>query len=249
MHQLQRLLIQNRNKSEIRHINFSGSLVSDLYLIGPIVGDVNCAEEYGGISPEAFAMALNSITTPEINLRINSPGGSYFSARMMEQTIKNHPSKINAIVEGCAASAMSYVALACDTVKMAPSAFFMIHRAMTESFGNADDLLKTVDLLNKTDLALVQTFSESTGQSPDQIKEWMAAETWFTAAEAVKYGFADSIVENPIKNTTQWDLSAYANAPKPIEQPKAPEVSNKESPPEDQREHLARRFQMSLRAA
>lgn len=249
MHQLQRLLIQNRNKSEIRAETSADGSSQEIYLIGPVVNDAAEAEWCGGICPEVFAKTLNAMTAPNITLRINSPGGSVFGARIMEQAIKNHPSKITGVIEGCAASAMSYVALACDTVNIAPGALFMIHKALMSAYGNEDDLLKSAALLQKVDSSLVETYVAATGQPPEQIKNWMAAETWFTAAEAVKYGFADSIVENPIKNTTQWDLSAYANAPKPVEQPKAPEVSNKESPPEDPREHLARRFQMSLRAA
>jgi enoyl-CoA hydratase/carnithine racemase len=47
------------------------------------------------------------------------------------------------------------------------------------------------------------------------MKALMSAETWFTAEEAVEIGLADRVAENAPRAQASWDLSAYANAPKP----------------------------------
>jgi len=72
-------------------------------------------DDYYGVSAAAFVGALNS-TKGDIALHINSPGGDVFAARAMVAAIAAHPSTITAHIDGLAASAASYVALACDSV-------------------------------------------------------------------------------------------------------------------------------------
>ena len=118
-----------------------------LYLYDVIVSD----DYWGGISAEKFVKELNALDAPTIHLRINSPGGEVFAARAIEAAIRNHPARIVAQVDGYAASAASFVAVACDEVEIAPGGFFMIHKAWTFTAGNADDLLHTAEMLEKLD--------------------------------------------------------------------------------------------------
>jgi ATP-dependent Clp protease protease subunit len=89
----------------------------------------------------------------------------------------------------------------------------MIHNAWTGMYGNANDLRKEADLLDKIDGTLVDTYAARSKQDKETIAAWMAAETWMTADEAVANGFADSVAATNAK-AQAWDLSAYANAPK-----------------------------------
>lgn len=201
------LLASNRGKGEFK------SDASTIYLYDAIVDSEIEAELLGGVSPKAFIKELNAMSTPVINLRINSPGGSVFAARAMEQAIREHPSKVIAHIDGCSASAASFMMLAADEIVASPGAMIMVHKAWTMAFGNSDDLLDTADLLEKVDSTLVQTYASRTKQSPEQINEWMAAETWFTADEALSAGLVDKVAE--VKVTAKaWDLSAYDKAPR-----------------------------------
>lgn len=114
---------------------------------------------------------------------------------------------------GYAASAASFVAVACDEVEIAPGGFFMIHKAWTFTAGNADDLLHTAEMLEKLDASLVDTYAKKTGCAPEAIAGWMKAETWFSAGESVEHGFADRVAEAAPKAQADWNLSVYANAP------------------------------------
>ncbi|MBX3629320.1 MAG: Clp protease ClpP [Nitrosomonas sp.] len=181
-----------------------------VYLYDVIVSD----DYWGGVSTLSFAKQLASITAPTINLRINSPGGDVFAARAMETAIREHKSNIISHIDGQAASAATYVAIAADTVKMSEGGFFMIHKAWSIAWGNADDMLQMAALLEKVDESLVATYANHTGKDAGEIREWMAAETWFGAQEALDAGFVDEIVTVPVKNQQRWDLSAYAHAPK-----------------------------------
>ena len=165
-----------------------------LYLYDVIVSD----DYWGGVAAEAFVKELNATAAPTIHLRINSPGGEVFAARAIEAAIRNHPARIVAHVEGYAASAASFVAVACDEVEIAPGGFFMIHKAWTFTAGNADDLLHTAEMLEKLDASLVDTYAKKTGCAPEAIAGWMKAETWFSAGESVEHGFADRVAEAPV---------------------------------------------------
>ena len=156
---------------------------------------------------------LNATAAPTIHLRINSPGGEVFAARAIEAAIRNHPARIVAHVDGYAASAASFVAVACDEVEIAPGGFFMIHKAWTFTAGNADDLLHTAEMLEKLDASLVDTYAKKTGCTSEEIAGWMKAETWFSAGESVERGFADRVAEAAPKAQADWNLSVYANAP------------------------------------
>jgi ATP-dependent Clp protease protease subunit len=183
-----------------------------IYLYDMIVGDDLTAEWLGGVSPNRFVREINQITAPVIHLRINCPGGDVFAARVMELAIRQHPSKVIAHIDGYAASAASFLAVACDEVEIAKGGFFMIHKAWSMCWGNADEMLKMADLLDKIDESLVTTYADETEQNPEQLRDWMGAETWFNADESIEYGFADRLAETEAKAST-WDMSMYDKAP------------------------------------
>jgi len=195
----------------------------ELFLYDAIVDSELEAEWWGGVAPEPFVKALRGIDAATIHLRINSPGGSVFAARTMEQALREHKAKIVVHIDGLAASAATFIAMAGDEIVMAKGALFMIHKAWSYAWGNSDELAAAAALLSKVDGTLVETYAERTGQAPEQISEWMAAETWFTAAEAVEQGFADRVDEPTTGDTAsaKWNLSAFiaGTRNKPVQAP------------------------------
>lgn len=190
---------------------------AEILLYDAIVDSELEAEWWGGIAPEPFVRQLRGIDASTIHLRINSPGGSVFAARAMEQALREHKARIVVHVDGLAASAASFLAMAGDDVLIAKGAMFMIHKAWTLAWGNSDELQKTADLLAKLDGTLVETYVDRTGLKADQVADWMSAETWFTAAEAVEHGFADRIDEpegEEAKASASWNLNAFLAAPR-----------------------------------
>ncbi len=221
MKHLHKLLADNRGRGFVRAEKSADE--ATVYLYDAIVAD----DYFGGVSAIGLIKELVAIDAPVIHLRINSPGGDVFAARAIEQAIREHPSRVIAHIDGYAASAASYLALAADEVHIAQGGFFMIHKAWTVAFGNADELMDTAALLEKVDESLVKTYADRTGQDADTIREWMRAETWFSADESVEHGFADKIAEAAPKATAEWNLEAYANAPRA----KAPEAATAAPPP------------------
>lgn len=213
---LNKLYADNRKASARKFEVVAAADSSDveIFLYDQIVSSELEAEFWGGVAPESFVKAVYAVDkAATINLRINSPGGSVFAARAMEQALRAHKGRVVVHIDGLAASAATFIAMAGDEVVMAKGAMFMIHQAWTGMYGNADDLRKEAELLDKIDGTLAETYADKTGKELAEITAWMAAETWFTAAEAVEVGFATSIAEVEAK-ASAWNLSAYDNAPK-----------------------------------
>lgn len=188
-----------------------------VYLYDMIVGSDMEAEFWGGVSPEAFAKQLADIKASTIHLRINSPGGDVFAARAIEAALREHPATVIAHIDGLAASAASFIALAANEVRIAPGAMMMIHKAWTIAYGNADEFVSVAALLEKIDGTLADTYAKKTGESRVDMLALMADETWFTGAEAVSIGLADALDESDAEpdqaKALAWNLGAFEKAP------------------------------------
>lgn len=250
------LLADNRHVAERRFEvrAEAGADEAEILVYDAIVDSELEAEWWGGVAPEPFVRALKGITASTIHLRINSPGGSVFAARAMETALREHQARIVVHIDSLAASAASFLAMAGDEIRISKGAMVMIHKAWTWAWGNANELQKTAALLEKIDGTLVETYRDRTGLDAQQIADWMAAETWFTAQEAVDNGFADAITE-PAKAqgaaaAAQWNLRAYLRPPSdavqaPAAPPAAPPPATQPAAAAEQRHRLNQRLRIA----
>lgn len=169
--------------------------------------------DWYGIGAEQVVKALRDLSGRDVALRIDSPGGDVFEARAIATAIAQHKGTVTAHIDGLAASAATYIATSADEVVIAPGAFFMIHNAWTLALGNADDFDEVSGLLRKVDDSIVADYIRQTSKEDQQIRDWMKAETWFTAEEAVENGFAHRLAETKRTTSNHWNLAAYSNAP------------------------------------
>lgn len=195
-----------------------GSDEVTLYLYDPIVSDRWMAEYWGGVCPQDFVPAVRAIEAETIHLRINCPGGDVFAAEAMCQALREHDATVHAHIEGLAASAATSITCACDKVLATPSSQFMVHETWTFAMGNKRDMRHIADLLDKCDQSMLAEYQRRSGNSLEQLQQWIEAETWFTAEEAQKAGFVDEVKAGGGKfgsaNARAWRLSAYARPPK-----------------------------------
>ena len=214
----QRKLIQllQSNRSEapkaLRVENQSDA--ATIYLYGVIDKD-------WGVSAEALAKELDALRGVAVTLRINSPGGDVFDGRAMYAAIRQH-GNVTAQIDGLAASAATYVAMAAKSINMVDGGFMMIHNAWTLAFGNKNDFIEIADLLDKFDQSIVSDYIKKTGKSAGEIAAMMDAETWMSAKEALDMGFIDTIFDGDVAQepagalSNSWDLSAFDNAPRAL---------------------------------
>jgi ATP-dependent Clp protease, protease subunit len=168
-----------------------------------------------GVSADQFVKDLQAIKADTIRLHLNTPGGSIFDGIAIYNALKQHKAKVETYIEGLAASSGSIVALAGDKVYMAENAFYMIHEPWVLTVGDSAELRKTADLLDKISGVMVNTYMKVSGKDEKQIKQWLQAETWFTAEEAKEAGFVDEITDE-IEAQARHDLSIYDNVPEKL---------------------------------
>lgn len=130
-------------------------------------------------------------------LRINSPGGIVDEAVAMRSILAEAGFKsIDVRIEGMCASAATIVATVPGAhVAIAPGSLYMIHNSLTLAVGNVNDFASVIEELGAIDQQIREMYEARTGQTNKQLKEWMDATKWFTAKEAVTFGFADEITE------------------------------------------------------
>lgn len=199
-----------------------------------------------GASAKSLVEALASMKGQPVALHINSPGGDVFEARAMVAAIRAHDAPVTTYIDGLAASAATYLALAGDKVHITDGGLFMVHNSWTLAWGNKHEMRTTADLLDKIDGTIAADYARKTNASVEQIAAWMDAETWFTAEEAKAAGFVDEIggaADDNAKAAGRWNLSAYANAPKPAE---PPAIDPAELAAQAERQHRLNRSRLAL---
>jgi ATP-dependent Clp protease protease subunit len=179
------------------------------------VAEIMVYDEIGfwGVTASDFVAELKNVTAPKVVVRINSPGGDVFDGLAIFAAIQGYAGDVTCVVDGWAASAASFIALAGKETTMAPNAFMMIHKAWALAIGNADDMSDMKDTLDKLDGQLAQIYAKKTGKSADEMMTLMAGKvdgTWFTAQEALGLGLIDEIAGADEEESTDDETAENA---------------------------------------
>jgi ATP-dependent Clp protease protease subunit len=150
----------------------------------------------GGVTAKSVQQALDGMKgATALDIYINSPGGDIYEAKAIFAQLERFKGEKVVHVDGIAASAATYIAMVGDRITTARDATWMIHEVWTLAMGNAAALRETADLLDKENGTYAERYATRTKQSVADVRAWMAAETWMTAAEAKARGFTDDISE------------------------------------------------------
>lgn len=191
-----------------------------------LYGDISSSTWFGDeVTPKDFKKDLDSLgNVKNLNIYINSGGGDVFAGQAIHSMLKRHEAHKTVYIDGLAASIASVIAMAGDKIIMPKNAMMMIHNAWTIAAGNAGDFRKMADDMDKIDESIQQVYVAKTGMDQSEIAEMMNKETWLTADDAIKKGFADEIEQEKklaasvegaflMLNGQQFDLSRYQNKP------------------------------------
>lgn len=151
----------------------------------------------GGLTAKSFADDIKALGDgiTEINVRINSPGGAVHDGLAIYNTLVSHPARIVVDIDGLAASAASFVAMAGEEIRIADNALMMIHLAQTMAMGDRHELERMAKTLAVHDQTIAGTYSKRSGQPAAKFLELMAEETWLSAQEALDLKMVDAITE------------------------------------------------------
>lgn len=204
-----------------------------------VYGGIGDKFDEDGITAVSFVRALRDANGEDVTIHINSSGGNVFDANTMAEALRGYKGHTTASIEGLAASAASYFALTADVVVINPSALMMIHNPWDIEIGDAEDMRKKADMLDKARSTISGQYARKTGRTVDEIEGLMDAETWFTATEAVEFGLADRMSDSgPIAACIKTeDMKRFRNAPKGLltSDEKADEKADNPSDEEDEK--------------
>ncbi|HCG1251639.1 peptidase S14 [Pseudomonas aeruginosa] len=193
------------------------------------VAEILLYDEIGawGITAQQFARELKALGDLSlISLRVHSPGGDVFEGTAIYNLLKHHPARVEGYVDGLAASMATVVLMSCDVIHIPENAMMMVHRPWGIQGGEADDMRRYADLLEKIEGTMVAAYMAKTGKSEEDIKALLKAETWMDGREAVEAGFADQLTE-PLAAAAQLTskrMKEFAHMPealKALMQPRA----------------------------
>lgn len=178
----------------------------------------------GGVSSSDFLLALKEHEgNDSLTIELNSPGGSVTDGIAIYSALMRFDGEVTIVVDTLAASIASVILCAADKVIVRSNAKVMIHCCWCVSAGNATEFRSTAEVMELLDKDIAAAYSQRTGMSSETAHEYMLAETWFTAEEAVALGFADEIeeltrkprkAEAKAENTQIFAISAVAVAAK-----------------------------------
>lgn len=190
----------------------------DIYLHGPIVDEVPVnfwtgeKEEGEFIVPKKVRELVGEQGNRKLNIHLNSGGGNIYASVAIHNYLKQVPNDVDVYVDGTAGSGASIIAMAGQNIYMPKNTTMMIHRAAVMTYGNAEELRKDAETLDKFDETVLASYEDRFVGTIDELKELIAKETWLTAEECVTFGLADELLgekkEENLENKDPIDVKA-----------------------------------------
>ena len=177
-----------------------------------VYDDIGGGGFFGGISASDFAGQMSKVKGA-LEVHINSGGGDVFDGITISNAIRAHKGPVTTIVDGIAASIASVIAQAGVDRVMQPGSMMMIHDAFGGCIGNAAEMAKMAATLDQVSNNLADIYAAHSGQSAEQWRDAMRAETWYTADEAVAAGLADRVGDGDAELPASLDLAAFSSVP------------------------------------
>lgn len=168
----------------------------------------------GGFDSDAaeFVKAVHGIKAKAFDLHINSPGGFVYDAVSMFEAVRAHPAKVTTRIDGLAASAASFLALAGDEVEIAKGGRVMIHDAQLVAIGSPAEIREAADLGDEVSNDIAAYYADRAGGKPAAWRAAMTATTWYSAQQAVDAKLADRVTGGTTKNSGASNRSRLIKA-------------------------------------
>jgi ATP-dependent protease ClpP protease subunit len=162
------------------------------------------------VSAETFNKAISEIPQENnIVLRINSPGGNVYAGLAIYNYLLAYKDRTICVIDGMCGSIATIVACASGKVIMNLGSIYAIHKPWSYVSGNADDLRKSAEDLDKIFESIVDIYEVKTKLKREEIKDLMTKTTLFSDKEAQEKGFVDEI--SKAKTTNEFDLGCFKN--------------------------------------
>jgi len=172
--------------------------VAKVNIKGPIVSDNDAwIYEWLGIKatcPKIVNDAIDKANGEDLEVIINSGGGSVFAASEIYTALKSYMGNVTVKIVGMAASAASVIAMAGKKVMMTPTGQMMIHNVTTYAEGDYRDMEHTADILKTANDTIANAYRLKSGKTQEELLALMDDETWMDAKKAKELGLIDEIM-------------------------------------------------------
>lgn len=214
---------------------------------GPIISsDEAWIYDWFGIeatSPQSVNKEIEAANGGELEVEINSGGGSVFSGSEIYTALKSHSGNVTVKIVGLAASAASVIAMAGNKVLMAPTAQLMIHNVSSRASGDYRDMQHSAEVLKNANETVANAYMLKTGLKQKDLLALMDAETWFTPQKALEHGLIDEIM---FSNQTQLVASYGLSGMLPPEVIEKMRNSKLEKPVQNESVFLLQKAKLNL---
>ncbi len=204
---------------------------ADLYIYGVIVDNSEFRWDESDVMPKDVLEALEQVKNlKELNIYINSPGGSVFAGQAIYNILNRSQAKKVVYIDGVAASIASVIALAGDEIKVPSNAFMMIHKPWVLAIGNSDNLRKTADDLDDIQKGIMNVYKENLaeGVEYETVENMVNKETWMSGEEIGEYFARVEVIQSKqVAACASEFLNNYHKAPS-----KLIKSTNKDKDPE-----------------
>lgn len=144
-------------------------------------------------SPHRIIKELQGANGDDIEVYINSPGGSIFAGSEIYTELRAYKGKVNIKITGIAASAASVIAEAGES-EISPTGMYMIHNVQTSAEGDYRNMDAKASALRAANQSIINAYMDKTKMDGGVLQKLMDKETYLSAQQAVEYGFVDKIM-------------------------------------------------------
>jgi ATP-dependent protease ClpP protease subunit len=156
-----------------------------------------------GVSAAEFVDTLDNLDVANLDIRINSPGGSAWDGLTIANAIIRHKAHVTTWIDGLAASAASIVAVAGDEVVISKYGQAMLHNARAVAMGTAKDMREIAQQLDQLNGSMAQYYADRAGGDAAEWSRAMAKETWYNADEMLAAGLATRIDTSAVREEVE----------------------------------------------
>lgn len=155
------------------------------------------------VSAMSLAQQLKGLDVDQIDVHIDSYGGSVSEGWAIYNTLLQHPAKVVTHADGFVASAALYPFLAGDQRVASTLSSFYFHEVMTGAEGYAKDLRAAAEQAEFLTDVGVNAFVDRAGMDAADVRQLMAAETWMDAWTALEKGLVTMVEQDAGTNFAQ----------------------------------------------
>ena len=188
-------VIEQSSRGERSYDIYSRLLKDRIIFLGEEVNDVTASL----VVAQLLFLAAED-PDKDINLYINSPGGSVTAGMAIYDTLQYIKPDVSTICIGMAASMGAFLLAGGQKGKRyaLPNSEIMIHQPSGGARGQATEIKIVAENILKTKKKLNEILAANTGKSYEEIERDTERDNFMSASEAKEYGLIDAVISKPV---------------------------------------------------